>query len=214
MPRSVATLTPSVAAVEHLRRADVVLGGLIDRIGTVSVDLDADYFSSLASAIVGQQLSNAAAATIWKRLEAALGGVTPESVLSADNGALRSVGLSQSKTAYLRDLSLHVADGRLDLDHIATLGDEDVIEQLTAVKGIGRWTAEMFLIFALGRPDVFALDDGALRSTVAWLYDLPERDRAAMELLGERWKPHRTAASLYLWEALDLRREDQRSIRI
>jgi DNA-3-methyladenine glycosylase II len=207
------TFVVTAEAVAHFRRADRTLNSLIERVGPLSIELESDYFSSLAGAIVGQQLSNAAAATIWRRLSELLGTVTPETVLTAGDESLRSAGLSRGKTAYLRDLASHVTDGRLDLAHIATLPDEEAVDQLIAVRGIGRWTVEMFLIFSLGRSDVLALDDGALRSTVAWLYELPAPDRDAVARLGERWKPHRTAASLYLWKALALRRAEERAVR-
>jgi DNA-3-methyladenine glycosylase II len=194
--------------VGHLSAVDPTLAALIRRVGPIEQRLETAAYSSLASAIVAQQLSDAAAATIWKRLVAALGGdPTPAHVLSAEDETLRGAGLSRGKVAFLRDLAHRVADGSLDLAHVATLPDEDVITALTAVKGIGRWTAEMFLIFSLGRPDVLAVDDGALRATVAWLYDLNgEDERAAIARIGAPWAPYRTCASLYLWRGLPLRR--------
>jgi DNA-3-methyladenine glycosylase II len=213
MPDAPATFVVSTEAVEHFRRTDPVLHSLVERVGPLSIGLESDYFASLAGAITGQQLSSAAAATIWGRVTALLGRVNPQTVLAADGESLRSAGLSRSKIIYLRDLASHVTAGRLDLAHIATLPDEDAVDQLIAVKGIGRWTVEMFLIFSLGRPDVLALDDTALRSTVAWLYDLPAPERDAVARMGERWMPHRTAASLYLWKALDARRVEERAAR-
>lgn len=194
---------------------DPVLGELIERIGPLAQRLDTNYYGALAGAIVSQQLSDKAAATIWNRLVAALGGdVQPEHVLAASEETLRGAGLSGAKAAYLRDLAVHVASGALDLAHIASLSDDEVIAQLTAVKGIGRWTAEMFLIFSLGRPDVLAVDDGALRTTIGWLYGVDASEtRAAAAEQGKRWKPYRTAASLYLWHALALRREAERAAR-
>ncbi|MHB1340547.1 MAG: DNA-3-methyladenine glycosylase family protein [Coriobacteriia bacterium] len=201
--------------VVHLSAADAVLGDLIARVGPLTQTLETDHYSSLASAIVSQQLSDKAASTIWGRLVTALGGdVAPEHVLAADDATLRGAGLSGSKTAFLRDLAAHVSDGRLDLARVSTLPDDDVIAELTAVKGIGRWTAEMFLIFALGRPDVLAVDDGALRSTVAWLYGLDNADsREPIAAIGEAWRPYRTCASLYLWRGLALRRAEERAAR-
>jgi DNA-3-methyladenine glycosylase II len=203
------------AEVRHLMAADGTLGELIGRIGPLEQRLETDRYASLASAIVAQQLSDKAASTIWGRLVAALeGDPTPERILAADDTTLRGAGLSGSKTAFLRDLAMRVADGSLDLDRVAALPDEDVIAALTEVKGIGRWTAEMFLIFSLGRPDVLAIDDGALRSTVTWLYGLDaEDDRTAIARIGEAWSPYRTCASLYLWSALDVRRAAERERR-
>ncbi|MDI6900628.1 MAG: DNA-3-methyladenine glycosylase [Anaerosomatales bacterium] len=213
MPATLA-YTPDSPEVRHLSAADPTLGSFIERIGPLTQPLETDYFGSLAGAIVAQQLSDAAARTIWKRVEDRLGGVTPERVLSAEDDTLRAMGLSASKTRYLRDLATRVATGSLDLAHVATLPDEDVIAELTAVSGIGRWTAEMFLIFALGRPDVLAVDDGALRATVGWLYGLDGgADRDAVARIGKAWRPYRTAASLYLWRGLALRRAEERAAR-
>jgi len=198
------------AEVRHLVAADATLGALIERVGPIDQRLEEDAYPSLASAIVAQQLSDKAATTIWNRLVAALGGdPSPERILAADDTTMRGAGLSGSKVSFLRDLAARVADGSLDLGRVATLPDEDVIVELTAVKGIGRWTAEMFLIFSLGRPDVLAIDDGALRSAVAWLYRLDGEDsRAAIERVGEAWAPYRTCASLYLWQGHALRRSE------
>lgn len=201
--------------VRHLAQADPTLGAFIERIGPVEQPLSTDYYASLAEAIVAQQLSDAAAATIWGRLVLALGGeASPEAVLAAADETLRGAGLSRSKTSFLRDLASRVRDGSLDLARVATLPDEEVIAELSAVKGIGRWTAEMFLIFSLGRPDVLALDDGALRTTVGWLYGLEAPvSRETVAELGERWKPYRTTASLYLWKGLAVRRQAERERR-
>ena len=207
--------TPGSAEVRHLIAADGTLGELIERVGPIEQRLETDRYSSLANAIVAQQLSDKAASTIWGRLVSALGGdPAPERILAADDTTLRGAGLSGSKTAFLRDLAMRVADGSLDLERVATLPDDEVIAALTEVKGIGRWTAEMFLIFSLGRPDVLAIDDGALRSTVAWLYGLDgEDDRAAISRIGEAWRPYRTCASLYLWRGLEVRRAAERERR-
>lgn len=209
MPKSL-SYTLESPEVRHLRGADPVLGALIERIGPLEQRLEDDLYASLAGSIVAQQLSDKAATTIWNRLVVALGGdPSPERILTAGDAILRGAGLSGSKTSYLRDLAGRVASGSLDLAHVATLPDEDVIAELTTVKGIGRWTAEMFLIFSLGRPDVLAIDDGALRTTVAWLYRLDGEDsRAAIERVGEAWAPYRTCASLYLWKGLALRRAE------
>jgi DNA-3-methyladenine glycosylase II len=209
MPKSLA-YTPDSPDVRHLVAVDSVLGAVIERIGPLEQRLEADAYASLAGAIVAQQLSDKAAATIWGRLVAALGGdPSPERILAAEDTALRGAGLSASKASFLRDLASRVANGSLDLAHVATLPDDEAIAELTTVKGIGRWTAEMFLIFSLGRPDVLAIDDGALRASVAWLYDLDGEDsRAAIARIGETWAPYRTCASLYLWNGLALRRAE------
>ncbi len=206
--------TPDSPEVRYLTAADPVMAELIDRVGPITHTLETDLFESLASAIVAQQLSDAAASTIWKRAEAVLGEVTPERILATPADDLRGAGLSRGKVSFITDLAARVADGRLDLAHVASLTDDEVVEALVEVKGIGRWTAEMFLIFALGRPDVLAVDDGALRTTVGWLYDIDGgADREHVASIGEAWRPYRTAASLYLWRGLRLRREAERAAR-
>ncbi|TDB38203.1 MAG: DNA-3-methyladenine glycosylase 2 family protein [Actinobacteria bacterium] len=207
-------LTLTSPEVVHLCAADPILGALIDRVGPISQRLENDGFNSLASAIVSQQLSDKAASTIWGRVETALGGVTPESIIAADTDTLRGAGLSGSKTSFLRDLAERTLDGRLDIGRLGALPDDDIVAELTAVKGIGRWTAEMYLIFSLGRPDVLAIDDGAVRATVGWMYGFEgtaSRDEVAF--IGEPWRPYRTAASLYLWRGLALRRAETKAAR-
>jgi len=193
-------LSPAAIA---LRELDPAFAAIIDAVGPLSEHLAEDRFAELAASIVSQQLSVKAADTIWRRFEA-LGPVTPESILGYAEEDMRAVGLSGAKTRYVRDLALHVADGRLDLAAVDELDDESVIEALTAVKGIGRWTAEMYLIFALGRPDVLAVDDLGLRRAAGWLLEL-ERPATREELAeaGMRWSPYRSAASRYLWASLD-----------
>lgn len=207
-------LTLTSPEVAHLLAADPTLGALIERVGPISQRLENDGFNSLASAIVSQQLSDKAASTIWGRVETALGGVTPKTIVAADTDTLRGAGLSGSKTSFLRDLAERTLDGRLDIDRIATLPDDDIIAELTAVKGIGRWTAEMYLIFSLGRPDVLALDDGALRTTVGWLYGFEcAAGREDVARIGEPWSPYRSTASLYLWRGLALKRAEAKAVR-
>jgi DNA-3-methyladenine glycosylase II len=188
-----------------LSELDDELGALIQEVGEVHLETDGDGFLSLARAIVDQQISIAAARSIWNRYETLCGGrVTPEATLHYTEEDLRSCGLSRSKVLSLKDLSQHVTDGRIDFAHMEALDDEAIIEELTKVRGIGRWTAQMFLIFSLGRPDVFALDDGGLRRAVAKLKGLdPDVPKPLIEALSEDWTPYRTAASLFLWAALN-----------
>lgn len=191
-----------------LAAADPDMAGLIGRVGEVVVDVELDGFTSLARAIVDQQISLAAARTIWGRFAALTTGredglVTPEAALAHDVEGLRTSGLSRSKASYILDLATWVASGDLDFDALAQLSDEEVIASLTRVKGVGRWTAEMFLIFSLERPDVFALDDGGLRRAVCGLKGLdPDTPRVVLEDIAETWAPYRTCASLYLWRGL------------
>jgi DNA-3-methyladenine glycosylase II len=164
-----------------------------------------DPYEAIARAIVGQQLSTKAAGSIWERLLEVLGGGTPSpaALLAADPADLRGAGLSWSKVAYLRDLAERVQDGELDPERLRELGDDDVVEELTRIKGVGRWTAEMFLIFNLGRPDVLAAGDLGIRRAVQRTYGLDALpDAAEMERIAEPWRPHRTLACLYLWRSL------------
>ncbi|MCG0276720.1 MAG: DNA-3-methyladenine glycosylase [Thermosediminibacteraceae bacterium] len=189
-------------ALKALSKADEKMAYLIQLIGDYSLELEEDYFQSLVQSIVGQQLSMEAAETIWKRLQDLCKEVTPEKILSLSEEELRSAGLSKKKIEYIKDLSEKVLSGVLDLDKIDSMTDEEVIEALLQVKGIGRWTAEMFLIFSLGRPDVFSVEDLGLQRAIKWLYGLSDwPDKKFLIECSKRWKPHRTAASLYLWEA-------------
>lgn len=187
-----------------LRDSDSRLEELMGLIGDYTLNLKTDYFESLVRAIVGQQLSIKAAGTIWNRTLTLCGSISPETVLSVDAEKLRGSGISKSKILYIKDLSQKVMDGEIMFQEIISLPDDQVIETLTRVKGIGKWTAEMFLIFSLGRLDVLSLDDAGLRRGIKWLYgfdDLPGREQ--MKEMGERWKPYRTVASLYIWESIN-----------
>lgn len=196
--------TPESEAVVYLREADATLGRVIDAVGTIELTLGDDRFTSLARAIVGQQLSVSAASTIWSRFAGLADRLDAATVAGLDDDSLRGVGLSRAKAAYVRDLAVRVLDGTVELDQFDAMSDEAVIEELTRVKGIGRWTAEMFLIFSLGRPDVFAVDDVGLKRSIGNVFGA-DVARTASELtsLAERWRPYRSVASLYLWEALD-----------
>ena len=164
-----------------------------------------DPYEALVRAIVGQQLSTRAAASIWDRLQGAFGGKTPPpaELLAADEDALRGVGLSRAKVGFLRDLARRITEGELDLARLSELPDEDVVAALIEVHGVGRWTAEMFLIFHLGRPDVVSTGDLGIRRAVQVAYELEELPAPAeLERIAEPWRPHRTLASLYLWRSL------------
>jgi DNA-3-methyladenine glycosylase II len=171
----------------------------------------ADLYGALVRSIAGQQLSVAAARAIWRRMTEHFGGrtPTPQEILAEDPDVLRAAaGFSRAKVVYLRSLAEHVLDGELELDRLAELPDDEVIRELTAVKGIGEWTAHMFLIFTLHRPDVLPVADVGVRNAAMRAYDLPAPPTAAeLEALGEAWRPHRTRASLYLWRSLDNRPE-------
>lgn len=184
---------------------------LIDELGPLDEeqrrrDRPREAYGALLRSIVGQQLSTRAAATIYGRLIEPFGGrtPTPAELLAADPEAVRAAGLSRPKVAYLRSLAEHVESGDLELDRLAELSDEGVADQLTAVKGLGQWTADMFLIFHLRRPDVLPVGDLGVRRAVERAYDLPGLpDPAQLTQIAEPWRPNRSLASLYLWRSLD-----------
>ena len=198
-------------AVEHLRGADPVMGALVDAHGPLTLEdrgrgRPTDPYGALLRAIVGQQLSTKAARSIYGRLLERFGGRTPApaELLAADPELIRSAGLSRPKVAYLRDLAQRIEDGDLVVDRLAELDDDEVSAALTAVKGLGRWTADMFLIFHLTRPDVLPVGDLGIRRAVERAYALDEPpDAERIERTAEPWRPHRTLASLYLWRSLD-----------
>jgi DNA-3-methyladenine glycosylase II len=199
------------AGLEHLRAADPVLGALIDRYGPDGLGErreggQREHYGALVRAIVGQQLSTKAAAAIYRRLADRFGGrePTPQEILADDPEELRAVGLSRAKVTFLRSLAEHVIEGSLELSSLDELPDEEVIAELTAVKGIGVWSAHMFLIFHLGRPDVLAVGDLGIRRAMMLAYGLEGLPSpAAMEEIAERWRPHRTLACRYLWRSLE-----------
>jgi DNA-3-methyladenine glycosylase II len=198
-------LSPGAA---RLAAADPVMAGLIGAHGEIETPtLGHDVYASLLRAIVSQQLSVKAAEAIYGRLLARFGGrpPTPAEVLADDPEELRIAGgLSHAKVAYLRSLAEHVLSGTLEIDELEELDDDAVTAELTAVKGIGQWSADMFLMFTLGRPDVLAAGDLGIRHAVQRAYGLEALPTVPeLEALGERWRPDRTLACLYLWASLD-----------
>ncbi|HEV7662944.1 MAG TPA: DNA-3-methyladenine glycosylase [Chloroflexota bacterium] len=205
-------MTATETAVAHLRAADPVLCQLIDELGPAGLgDARAgrptDHYGALVRSIVGQQLSTIAARAIYKRLIERFGGraPTPEEVLADDPEALRSAaGLSRAKVTFLRSLAEHVVSGALELERLDELPDEAVITELVAVKGLGTWSAHMFLMFHLQRPDVLAVGDLGIRRAIKIRYGLAEMPTPSeVEAMGEPWRPHRTLACRYLWRSLD-----------
>jgi DNA-3-methyladenine glycosylase II len=203
---------PSLAlnvALQHLIAADPVLKGLSEQYVTQSIRPDPRLFRTLVRSIVSQQLSGAGAAAIMRRVEALFPEEAPMSaagLANLDDDTLRATGLSRAKVAALQDLAAHVLDGRLDLERLDELSDEEVIQELVAVRGIGRWTAEMFLIFSLGRPDVLPVDDYGVRNAVKRAYGLEELpNKRDLTTIATPWHPYCSAASLLLWRSLDNR---------
>ncbi len=199
------------ADIAHLRASDPVLRGLIDSIGPENLGdrrrgRPRDHYAVLVRTISGQQVSPAAAAAIYGRLTTRYGGraPTPDEVLAEDPEELRAAaGLSRAKVTYLRSLAEHVLDGSLELAKLGRLPDEQVIAELTAVKGLGEWSAHMFLMFHLERPDVLPVGDLGIRRAVMLTYGLEEMPAPArVSEIGEPWRPYRTLACLFLWRSL------------
>ncbi len=190
-------------AIERLRAADPDLGRLIDAVGPFELRPQGTPYESLFRAILYQQLAGPAARAIERRVLALFGGriPTPRELLDADEARLRAAGLSRQKLRYLRDLALKFVEGAIRAD-LASLPDEEVIREVTAIQGIGRWTAEMLLMFCLGRADVFPADDLGLRKAVRRLRGLPKVPTPAeAREIAERWRPYRSVATWYLWRA-------------
>jgi DNA-3-methyladenine glycosylase II len=204
----------SAKARKALAASDPTMAALIERVGEIDIatrlqrrkeERPTDAYGALLRAIVGQQLSTKAARTIYLRVIDLFGGKTPspEQLLEAREEDLRAAGLSGRKTEYIRDLASHVIGGELELDRLDELDDEEVIEEIVAVRGLGQWTAEMFLLFHLERPDVLSGGDLGIRKAIQIEYGLGEMPPPKQVLeIGEPWRPYRSLASLYLWESL------------
>jgi DNA-3-methyladenine glycosylase II len=190
------------AATTHLSNVDPVMRTTIEQVGPCTLRPDPDIFNALVDAIISQQISVKAANAIVGRVRATMPGgmITPEALAGCDFDRLRTLGLSTQKARYILSLVEHVQGGLLVLEELPMLGDEEIIQRLTMVKGIGRWTAEMVLIFTLGRADVLPVDDLGFLEGVRAAYNLPERPkRAEMLARGELWRPYRTFATWYMW---------------
>jgi len=195
-------------ACRHLSRRDRVMRKLIPQFGEGRLQSRGDAFTTLARSIVGQQISVKAAQSVWERFTALMPEpgqrLRPASVLALDSGELRSAGLSARKAEYLLDLARHFDTGAVHVRHWQQMDDEAIIEELVAIRGIGRWTAEMFLIFHLMRPNVLPLDDLGLLKGISVNYFSGEPvSRAEARELGEAWTPYRSVATWYLWRSLD-----------
>jgi DNA-3-methyladenine glycosylase II len=192
-------------AIEHLRRSDAVLAGIIQRVGDYAIQFRDPDFETLVKSIVYQQLSGRVASVIFGRLTAAVGGrLTPENVLKLRPSRMRTLGLSTQKTAYIRDLARHTRAGTVVFHELREVPDDEVIRRLTIVKGIGVWTAHMFLIFALRRHDILPTGDLGVRSAMRKAYGMTELPTPAeMEAIAGRWRPYCSVASWYLWRSLE-----------
>ncbi|MDR0206472.1 MAG: DNA-3-methyladenine glycosylase 2 family protein [Bacteroidales bacterium] len=184
---------------------DLVIKELIEKYGELTLAESSNNFTDLVRSIVAQQLSGKAANTIWKRVETLLNGeITADKFLSVSDDLIRQTGVSSNKTRYIKNIAQAVFDQSLDLKNLRNYDNEEIIRQLTMIKGVGQWTAEMFLIFSLAREDVFSFGDGGLNSAINKLYGsgvVLTKDE--IKTITEKWKPYRSIASLYLWQSLD-----------
>lgn len=196
------------AAARHLSARDPVMATLVKHHGLFEHELRTDYYFALVSSIIGQQLSVKAAASIRQRFLDLFDGKfpTPEQILQTDPETMRGIGFSYAKVKYVQDLALHVLDGRLHIGKLPELSNEEIISELVAVKGIGEWTAHMFLIFALGRPDILPVGDLGVRNGIQRLYgfeELPTADEIRQLADEKDWHPYESAVAWYVWRSLD-----------
>jgi DNA-3-methyladenine glycosylase II len=195
------------AAVSHLKKSDPIMRGIIARVGPCRIEYGPPEFHSLAEAIVYQQLNGKAAVTIFKRFATLAGDpVTPRGILNLNDGEMRSVGLSKQKSSYLRDMAERALRGELHFSNLHELSDEEVIKHLTQVKGVGEWTAQMFLMFTLRRPNVLPTGDFGVQMAIKKHYNKRQLPKPAqMEKIANSWEPYRSVACWYLWRSLDLK---------
>ena len=185
--------------IEYLKTKDKKLGEAIDHIGHIYRETDSDLFLSIVKQIVGQQISAPAFKTVWKRVEDKLGAVTAENICNISDDELQSCGLSYRKVSYIKDFAHKVLNGEFDVDKLAQMTDEEVIKELSALKGIGVWTAEMLMLFCMQRPDIVSFGDLAIIRGMRMLYRHREIDRKKFERYRKRYSPYGSVASLYLW---------------
>ena len=195
-------------AEDHLKSADPVLATLIQQHGPFEIELRTDYYFALVSSIIGQQLSVKAAASIKKRFVDLFDGAlpTPEQILATNEDTLRGIGFSRPKVSYIKSLAEHILNGSLELNRLPELPNEEIIKELVAVKGIGEWTAHMFLIFALGRLDVLPVGDLGVRNGVKNLYGfegVPTPEEVRLIADKNNWHPYESIATWYIWRSLD-----------
>ncbi len=195
-------------AAEHLQKNDKILAQVIEQVGILDLRTSNDYYLSLTESIVSQQLSVRVADVIYERLQNLFPNkkITPEEVLKLDTEVIRKVGMSYGKIKYIKDLAQHVIDSPLLFEKFDEMTDENIVAELIKVKGIGQWTGEMFLIFSMGRPDIFSYGDLGLKNALKRLYGFenhPTVEEAAAII--DKWKPYRSFGSRYLWKSLELK---------
>jgi len=194
-------------AINHLKRSDPVLRAIIERVGPCRIEYGPPEFHSLAEAIVYQQLNGKAAVTIFNRFADLAGRpLTPEGIMKLTDAQLRSVGLSKQKSSYLRDMAQRALNRQLDFSQLPEMSDEDVIKHLTQVKGVGVWTAQMFLMFTLKRPNVLPTGDFGVQMAIKKNYNKRKLPKPAhMEKIARPWEPYRSIACWYLWKSIDVK---------
>ncbi len=198
----------ALTAAKYLSEHDAVLRPVIERVGLCTIRPHKDYYQELVDSIISQQLSVKAARSIEGRFRDLFGGVfpTPEQILTTNVDTLRGLGFSRAKSSYVLDLARHVVDGKVRFDHLDAFSNEDVIAELTAVKGIGTWTAHMFLMFCMGRTDILPVGDLGIRNGIRKLYgltDSPTPDQISEVASKNNWHPYESIASWYVWQSLD-----------
>jgi len=184
----------------YLRKRDKKLGAAIDAIGMIEREVTSDFFTALVASVASQQISAKAAETVWKRMEERFGTITPDAIAAATADEIQQCGMSMRKAGYIKGIGDAVADGSLDLAGLRECSDDEVIDQLTALNGVGAWTAEMLLIFSMERPDVVSWGDLAIRRGMMRLYGKETLDRNTFDRYRKRYSPYGSVASLYLWE--------------
>ncbi|PRY83417.1 DNA-3-methyladenine glycosylase family protein [Alkalibacterium olivapovliticus] len=187
-------------ALEYLKKADPVLGKAIDAIGKVRRVIRPNLYTALVNSIIGQQISTKAQQTIWNRLEDKLGEVTPENILSLSDEEVQSIGISFRKVSYIKQVSKEIVQGDLDLNELQTMSDDEVTQRLSQIKGVGVWTAEMLMIFSMGREDILSWDDLAIHRGLRMLYHHRRITKKLFAKYKRRYSPYSSIASLYLWE--------------
>jgi 3-methyladenine DNA glycosylase/8-oxoguanine DNA glycosylase len=185
--------------IDYLKSKDKKLGAAIERIGKIEREITPDTFIALVSSIVGQQISSKAADTVWKRLSSLLGNITPENISKAGLSEIQGCGMSERKAGYIKGIAEAAISGEVDFSTLDTLSDQEIIKKLSALHGVGVWTAEMLLLFSLCRPDIVSYKDLAICRGMMKLYGLKELPKEKFERYRKRYSPYGSVASLYLW---------------
>lgn len=194
-------------AIEYLKEKDEILSKVIDYVGPISVPIERNIFAGITYHILGQQISVIVQDTIWDRLKEKIGEVTPENVVKLGKDELRALGMTNRKAETIYNIAQSIVDGEFDFYDLEDLSDDEVIKELTKIKGVGKWTAEMLLMFSYNRPDVFTFGDVALNRGLKMMYGLEEIDKKTFEHFKELFSPYGTLASLYIWAVGEYKKE-------